>query len=45
MDYFTFIADNEDEGIRIDSFLSSEINEISRSRFQKLIEKELIKVN
>lgn len=45
MDYFTFAADDEDEGIRIDSFLSSEIDEISRSMIQKLIEKEFIKVN
>jgi len=34
---YTFVADDEDEGERLDSFLSGEIPELSRSRIQKSI--------
>lgn len=34
---FTFIADEDDAGLRLDSFLASELPELSRSRIQKAI--------
>ncbi len=37
MDYFTFAVSEEDKNSRLDSFLSEEISEISRSMIQKLI--------
>lgn len=45
MEYFTFSADKEEEGKRLDVFLAEEIEDISRSRIQKLIENESIIVN
>lgn len=45
MEYFTFSADKEETGKRLDVFLSEELADISRSRIQKLIENENILVN
>ena len=40
-----FIVDVDDSNIRIDKYLSDEMQDVSRSRIQKLIENNLIKVN
>ncbi len=45
MRFFAFCAENEDIGKRTDTFLSDEIEDISRSRIQKLIENKNITVN
>lgn len=45
MEYYTFSADKEEIGKRLDVFLSEEIEDISRSRIQKLIENDNILVN
>lgn len=45
MNYFTFSAEKEDEKIRLDIFLQREIEDISRSRIQKLISDGNILVN
>ena len=44
MEILTFLAEQEDKGKRIDIFLTEQ-TEISRSRIQKLTEKELLQVN
>ena len=44
MEILTFLAEQEDKGKRIDVFLAEQ-TEISRSRIQKLTEKELLQVN
>jgi len=45
MDFYTYIVENEDVGKRIDIFLSAELEDVSRSFIQKLIENEKVKVN
>lgn len=45
MDYFTFGAEPEDVGSRIDVFIAENIEEFSRSGVQRLIEEGLIKLN
>lgn len=45
MDYFTFGAEPEDVGSRIDVFIAENIEELSRSGAQRLIEEGLIKLN
>ncbi|AMJ41783.1 RluA family pseudouridine synthase [Anaerotignum propionicum] len=45
MDYFTFGAEPEDVGSRIDVFIAENIEELSRSGVQRLIEEGLIKLN
>lgn len=45
MEEFVFVANEEDEGKRVDVFLTSKMNEISRSYVQKLIDEDLLKVN
>ena len=41
----SFVALKEDEGERIDKFLSKNISDISRSAIANLIEKESLRVN
>lgn len=45
MEYLTFYANSEDIGKRIDLFLAEEIDDLSRSRIQKLAENKNILVN
>lgn len=45
MEHFTFIADAEHVGIRIDKLLSSELKDVSRSMLQKLTEDGNVLVN
>lgn len=39
------VVDTEDKNIRIDKYISEELEDVSRSRIQKLIEEGLVKVN
>lgn len=45
MENYNFIAENDENNIRIDLYLSNEIENISRSRIQKLIDNQNITVN
>ena len=45
MDYFTFAAEKEDVGTRIDVFLAENMEDLSRSGVQKLIDEGLITLN
>lgn len=45
MEYLTFGVEKEDIGCRIDVFLSENIEDISRSGIQKLVEQEYIRCN
>ena len=45
MDYFTFAAEKEDVGTRIDVFLAENMEDLSRSGVQKLIEEGMITLN
>ena len=45
MDYFTFAAEKEDVGIRIDVFLAENMEDLSRSGVQKLIDEGMITLN
>ncbi len=45
MDYFTFGAEREDLGCRIDVFIADNIEELSRSGVQRLIEEGYVKLN
>lgn len=45
MENYTFIAEDEDEGRRIDVFTAENIDELSRNSVQKLIETGGVKVN
>lgn len=45
MDYFTFGAEREDLGCRIDVFIADNIEELSRSGVQRLIEEGHVKLN
>lgn len=45
MNQLKFIALEQDENKRIDTFLNEEISDISRSRIQKLIEEEKVLIN
>lgn len=45
MDYFTFAAEKEDVGTRIDVFLAENMEDISRSGVQKLIDEGMITLN
>lgn len=45
LDFQEFVVDIEDKGTRIDKYISDEINDISRSRVQKLIDDGLVTVN
>ena len=40
-----FVVDVDDNNIRIDKYLSDEMQDVSRSRIQKLIESGLVTVN
>ena len=42
MDYFTFAAEKEDVGTRIDVFLAENMEDLSRSGVQKLIDEGMI---
>lgn len=44
-DIYTFLADNAFVGMRLDVFLSDELDDISRSAFQKLIENGDVTIN
>ncbi|MBR2383635.1 MAG: RluA family pseudouridine synthase [Anaerotignum sp.] len=45
MDYFTFAAEKEDVGTRIDVFLAENMEDLSRSGVQKLIDEGMITLN
>jgi len=45
MDYFTFGAEREDIGSRIDVFITENIDDLSRSGVQRLIEEGYVKLN
>ncbi|KAF5077282.1 Ribosomal large subunit pseudouridine synthase D [anaerobic digester metagenome] len=45
MDYFTFGAEREDIGSRIDVFIAENIDDLSRSGVQRLIEEGYVKLN
>lgn len=45
MDYFTFGAEREDVGCRIDVFIADNIEELSRSGVQRLIEEGHVRLN
>lgn len=45
MEYFTFAAEKEDAGQRIDVFLAENLESLSRSGVQKLLEKGCIRLN
>lgn len=45
MEYYTFAAEKEDAGQRIDVFLAENMESLSRSGVQKLLEREYIRVN
>ena len=45
MEYFTFAAEKEDVGIRIDVFLAENMEDLSRSGVQKLIDEGMITLN
>ncbi|WP_405726250.1 RluA family pseudouridine synthase [Anaerotignum sp.] len=45
MDYFTFAAEKEDVGTRIDVFLADNMEDLSRSGVQKLIDEGMITLN
>lgn len=45
MDYFTFGAEREDMGCRIDVFIAENIDELSRSGVQRLIEEGHVRLN
>ncbi|MCQ4935784.1 MULTISPECIES: RluA family pseudouridine synthase [Anaerotignum] len=45
MDYFTFGAEREDVGCRIDVFIADNIDELSRSGVQRLIEEGHVRLN
>ncbi len=45
MDYFTFGAEREDMGCRIDVFIAENIDELSRSAVQRLIEDGHVRLN
>lgn len=45
MEDFKFLVDENSQGIRIDKFLSEKLNDISRSRLQKLIEEGHVKID
>ena len=45
MEYFTFVAEKEDVGVRIDVFLAENMENLSRNGVQKLIEEGHIRLN
>lgn len=45
MDYFTFAAEKQDVGTRIDVFLAENMEDLSRSGVQKLIDEGMITLN
>lgn len=45
MEEYVFTAEKEDQGIRVDLFISEKLNEVSRSYVQKLIDEDLLRVN
>ena len=45
MKYFTFVAEQEDVTKRIDVYLSENVDDITRSGVQKIIENGGVKVN
>ena len=45
MEDFKFLVNENSQGIRIDKFLSEKLNDISRSRLQKLIEEGHVKID
>lgn len=42
---FNFIVDINDENMRLDKYLSDEIEDVSRSYLQKLLKQDMVKVN
>lgn len=42
---YSFVVANEQNGIRLDMFLSTRVSDISRNHLQKLIREELVRVN
>ena len=45
MEYFTFAAEKEDVGTRLDVFLAENMEDLSRSAVQKLVEGGHIQLN